>query len=109
MDSYQLEKDRWDDSDFGQMGWHDATIWSSHANFDQFEFLLDIDYIFKWAKPREVESPFSFWVAPATMVFSNAHSVVIDIESSQGMIEIANLHRGDPETTPNGKSNATIL
>jgi hypothetical protein len=104
MDSFQLEKDRWGDDDFGQMGWHDATIWSFHASPDQFEFLLDLDYIFKWVKPQKDESFFKFWVAPVTMVFSNAHSVVIDIESPQGNIEIADLHRGEPEATPNQKT-----
>ena len=86
------------------MGWHDASVWSFLANSDQFEFLLDLDYIFKWVKPQKGDSFFKFWVAPVTMVFNNAHSVVIDIESSQGTIEIADLHRGDPEATPNGKA-----
>lgn len=103
MDAYKLEKTRWDDGDFLQMGWHDATVWSFFANPDQFEFLIDLDYISKWVKPQEDETYFRFWVAPVTMVFSNAHSVVIDIESPQGTIEIADLHRGEPEPTPNGK------
>ena len=104
MDSYKLEKTRWDDSDFGQMGWHDATVWSFLANPDRFEFLLDLDYIFKWVEPQENEAHFQFWVAPVTMVFSNIHSVVIDIESRQGTIESADLHRGEPEPTPNKKA-----
>ena len=104
MESYQLEKECWDDSDFPEMGWHDATVWSFHGNPEQFEFLLDLDYIFKWVKPQGDESFFKFWVAPVTMVFNNAHGVVIDVKSPQGSIEIADLHRGDPETTPNGDS-----
>lgn len=104
MDSYQLEKFRWDDGDFRQMGWHDATIWSYLAIPDQFEFLLDLDYIFKWVKPQDEETYFKFWVSPVTMVFSNAHSIVLDIESPQEAIDIADLHRGEPEPTPNNRA-----
>lgn len=103
MESFQLEKKRWDECDFPEMGWHDATMWSFSANPDQFEFLLDLDYIFKWVKPEKDETYFSFWVAPVTMVFSNVHGVAINIESQQGTIEIADLHRGEPEPTPNGE------
>jgi len=104
MESYRLDKARWDDSDFREMGWHDATLWSFVANPDQFEFLLDLDYIFKWVKPKKDDSFFNFWVAPVTMVFNNVSGVVIDIESAQGAIQIADLHRGGPETAPNGKT-----
>ena len=102
MDSYELEKPAWDDSDFELMGWHDARIWSMLADTDAFEFLLDLDYIFKWVQPGEGETYFSFWVAPVTMVFENAHTVRIDIESQLGEIEVADLHREVPEPTRTG-------
>ncbi|WP_152004712.1 hypothetical protein [Desulfoluna spongiiphila] len=85
------------------MGWHDASIWSMVSNAEQFEYLFDIDYIFKWVVPKENETYFKFWVAPVTMVFESAFDVKIDIESQQGLIEVAELHMEYPELTPNGK------
>jgi hypothetical protein len=102
MDSYELEKAVWNDGDFEVMGWHDARIWSMLANIDEFEFLIDLDYIFKWVRPGEGETYFRFWVAPVTMVFENAHVVRSDIESQLGEIEVADLFREAPEPTRTG-------
>lgn len=100
---FSLEKAIWDDADFATMGWHDATLWSMLADPYSFEVLVDIDYIFEWVRPAEGEAHFKFWVAPATMVFENAADLKINIESSQGSIEIANLHRQTIGPTPNGR------
>jgi hypothetical protein len=103
MDNYNLEKSVWSDSDFAEMGWHDTTLWSTAANPDAYEFLIDLDYIFKWVDPAVGETYYKFWVAPATMIFENANAVQFDIESNLGAIEVADLHRGEPMPTPNGK------
>jgi len=97
---YQLEKPIWDDSDFEVVGWHDATVWSILPNPTEYEFLLDLDYIFKWVAPEDGVSYFKFWVSPVTMVFQNAYDLQIDISSSPGSIEIADLHRDKPELLP---------
>jgi len=104
MDSYQVEKPVWDDSDFDAMGRHDARIWSMLADTDAFEFLLDLDYICKWAHPVDGETYFRFWVAPVTMVCESAHTVRIDIESQLGEIEVADLFRESPEPTRTGEA-----
>jgi hypothetical protein len=106
MEEFMLEKTVWDDNDFSIMGWHDATLWAMMANPPDFEFLIDLDYIFKWVNPKPWETYFKFWVAPATMMFENVHDVKINIESSQGIIEIADLLRENPHRTPNGKFTA---
>lgn len=103
MSTYCLEKPIWSDADFEIMGWHDTTIWSMLADTDNYEFLLDIDYIFKWVDPNPGEIYFKFWVAQATMIFENAHDIKIDIESSQGSIEIDSLLMENPTISPNGK------
>lgn len=103
MSSYNLEKSLWSDSDAGSMGWHDASIWAMVSNAEDFEYLFDVDYIFQWVDPEEDETYFKFWVAPVTMVFENAINVKIDIESQQGLIEVADLHIENPELTPNKK------
>lgn len=103
MSEYELEKEVWSENDFNVMGWHDASIWSMAPNSEQFEYLLDLDYIFKWVHPEEGETYFKFWVAPVTMVFENTSDVKIEIESQQGLIEVSDLHMEYPELTPNGK------
>jgi|SRR5664280_176294 len=103
MDTFELEKLIWDESDFENMGWHDSQIWSLFANPDAFEFLVDLDYIFKWVCPPEGEKYFQFWVAPATMVFENVHDIKIQLASEQGTIEVADLLREEPSLVPNGR------
>ena len=68
-----------------------------------FEFMFDLDYIFRWIQPGQGETYFRFWVAPVTMVFESAHTVKIDIESPQGSIEVADLHREAPEPIRDGE------
>lgn len=99
-DHYQLEKAVWTSNDFEVMGWHDSRVWAMVAAEESYEFAMDLDYIFKWVHPEPGETYFQFWVAPVTMVFENAHDISIDIESSLGGIEVADLQREEP--TPNG-------
>ena len=103
METYDLEKPVWTESDFKVMGWHDAKVWGLLANSEEWEYLIDLDYIFKWVHPKEGENHFKFWVSPVTMVFENAYEINIDIESRQGEIEVANLHMENPRKTKNGK------
>lgn len=103
MKPYRLEKTIWIDKDFSSMGWHDATVWAISPNPDEYELLLDIDYIFQWVEPAEGNLYFQFWVSPVTMVFESAHSLKIGIESPGGSIEIADLYREHPSLAPNGK------
>lgn len=103
MDTFLLEKFVWDDEDFEKMGWHDATIWSVAANPKNYEFNLDIDYIFKWVSPDPGETNYKFWVSPVTMVFENVHTIRMEIASEQGDIQVADLSRGAATPTPNKK------
>lgn len=103
MEPYRLTKLVWSDTDFAALGWHDATIWAVAAIPEEYEFLLDLDYIFKWVEPADGEDHYKFWVSPVTMLFRDVHSVKFDLESRQGSLEIANLHRGNSRPTPNGK------
>jgi hypothetical protein len=64
--TYQLEKRIWTENDFEKMGWHDTTIYKVRLAED---LELDIDYILQWNKPELEGIPFTFWVAPATLVF----------------------------------------
>lgn len=99
---YRLEKPLWTADDFEVMGWHDSRLWAMVADEERFEFAMDLDYIFNWVHPGPDETYFKFWVAPVTMVFENAYDVTINIESRQGGIEVADLHREDSKPAPNG-------
>ena len=59
--SYEPEKKIWREEDFARMGWHDATVWGMAADPDHFEYLFDLDYIFKWVAPSDGERFFKFW------------------------------------------------
>lgn len=101
IDQYQLEKTVWTSDDFNVMGWHDARVWAMVADEESWEFAMDLDYIFKWVHPEPGETYFQFWVAPVTMVFEDAFNITIEIESDQGCITIAELHRQELKPTSN--------
>jgi hypothetical protein len=103
MHTFHPEKLVWSHQDFEVMGWHDATIWSMVADTGNFEFLIDLDYIFKWVDPAAGERHFKFWIAPVTMVFENAGDVRIDLTSQQGRIDVADFHLELLGPSPNGK------
>ncbi|GAA1413496.1 hypothetical protein GCM10009639_66740 [Kitasatospora putterlickiae] len=93
-----LEKSVWSEADFEEMGWHDATIHgvSVQQTDDTLpRLLLDLDYIVRWVHPVRPAKSFSFWVAPATLVFEE----VWDLEGDLGFkgthleLEIDDVHR----------------
>ena len=96
MEVYKHDKDVWDDADFENMGWHDATVWAVHSNPDKSELLVDLDYIFSWVNPAGGAAHFTFWVAPVTMVFREIYDLKIALESARGGIEIADFTRSAP-------------
>lgn len=88
--AYQLEKWLWTEADFEHMGWHDARIYA--IQFGK-KISLDIDYIFQWVQ-EDADSFFSFWVAPATLVFPDAANVAISVDFRLGgELEIEHIHR----------------
>jgi hypothetical protein len=79
MDKYELEKKIWTDADFEKMGWHDCRIYKIRLT-DNLE--LDIDYILQWNKPDIKGLPFTFWVAPATLVFRHVSNIQFEIDTA---------------------------
>lgn len=78
MEKYILEKRIWSEADFDEMGWHDSHIYKLRLS-ENLE--LDIDYILKWNQPDIEGLPFTFWVAPATLVFSNVSNLQFEMEA----------------------------
>lgn len=94
---YQLNKSIWTEDDFDMMDWHDGFIYAFSFG-ENYQFLLDIDYIFKWVEARK---KYKFWVSPCTLVFENAYDIIIDIESSSGGLDIDNIIRQNPQRPKN--------
>ena len=99
MDKFILEKKIWTHNDFDTMGWHDATIYglSIEKSEDHWtaDFLLDIDYLFKWVHPIPPAQTFTFWVAPCTLIFKECFDVHINFKTDGGsldLMEIGNLY-----------------
>lgn len=76
---YELEKRIWTDADFEQMGWNDCLIYKMRVSGD---LALDIDYILQWNQPDIEGLPFTFWVAPATLVFKHVQNLVLEIDTT---------------------------
>jgi hypothetical protein len=91
---FTLEKALWTDADFERMNWHDSRIHAVAFQPQLFELWLDVDYIFRWIKPSD-ERHFQFWVAPATLVFSNVYNLKLDIESLAIGFSIQAIKRSD--------------
>lgn len=76
---YELEKSIWTETDFEKMGWHDSNIYKTRLAED---LELDIDYIFQWNKPDLEGLPFTFWVAPATLVFKQVKIISFELDTA---------------------------
>ena len=100
-DGYALEKWAWTEDDFERMGWHDAHVHAFAFLPDTWEFLLDLDYIVEWLGPAGGESHYSFWSAPATLVFDNVTELRIELEPFPGF-ELNSIERRDPQA-PDGR------
>jgi hypothetical protein len=97
-----LKKLIWNENDFEQMGWHDNKIYALAFKDEDFEFVLDIDYILKWVQPEKNDTQFKFWVVPATLVFRNVWDLNINLESNV-KLEIQDLFRENPHPPKNAK------
>ncbi len=93
---YQLEKHLWTEVDFDTMSWHDCHIHAFSFN-DDYELLLDIDYMFKWVLPKGAKY-YKFWIAPCTLIFENVHTVEFELDSGQPIIDL--IQRENPQITP---------
>lgn len=100
---FLLDKSIWTEEDFEIMGWHDSLIYAISLGKD-FEFIMDIDYIFKWVHPNEDGKHFKFWVAPCTLIFENVYDLKSDFDISEPFeLEIADITRDNPKRPSNAE------
>jgi hypothetical protein len=76
MTQYELEKWIWTEKDFETMGWHDATIYGLRLGQN---LELDIDYILQWNQPEIEGFSYTFWIAPATLIFEKPTNVSFEL------------------------------
>lgn len=97
-----LSKAAWTDADFSEMGWHDCRIHAISIGEYQDDMLppgrllLDLDYIVRWVEPARREKHFTFWIAPATLVFERAWNITGQVGPLHKVMEIADVHWLDP-------------
>ncbi len=92
---YELEKNIWTDTDFEKMGWHDSNIYKIGLTED---LALDIDYILQWNKPDIEGLPFTFWVAPATVVFKKIRNLRFELDTAfNNTFEIENIEKNETD------------
>jgi hypothetical protein len=98
------ERRIWTEADFEQMGWHDCAVHALAFRPERFELRLDLDYILRWIAPTEPGGPFTFRLAPATLVFHNVSEATVDLQPWTGALPTLDaLTRADPQPTPNGR------
>lgn len=96
-----LSQATWTEADFATMGWHDCRIHAiSIGEYDDdtlppARMLLDLDYIVRWVSPAHGEKNFTFWIAPATLVFERAWNISGRLGPLHEVLEIADIHRLD--------------
>lgn len=100
-EAYELEKWLWTEADFDRMGWHDASVYAWRLIGP--ELLLDIDYIFQWNQPEVAGASFTFWVAPATLVFQEVRDVGFDFDYAGGLSKEDALEIDSLEREPDGE------
>ncbi|MCP3660583.1 MAG: hypothetical protein GY830_09845 [Bacteroidetes bacterium] len=86
-------KELWTNEDFDVMGWHDSIIYAIRFPDTKLEFILDIDYIFKWEKKKD---SFMFWVSPCHLVFEGVLNLRMNLNFADEVgIDISSIHRGN--------------
>ena len=102
-----LSKATWTDADFPSMGWHDCRVHAvsigeyADDTFPPARMLLDLDYIVRWVQPAGRDRHFTFWIAPATLVFERAWNIDGRLGPLHEVMEIADVHRHDsPDSSP---------
>jgi hypothetical protein len=96
----------WDETDFDSMSWHDNRVHAIAFDSDTYEFALDLDFITKWCDPPEGQNHFTFFVAPASMMFENPSNIAIDLTIGNiYVLFISEISRTYLRRTPNDKYN----
>ncbi len=90
----------WTETDFANMGWHDAVVYSMSFPQENYTIRFDIDYIFKWHWEREAVRRWD--VAPCTLEFNNVSNLKVALDwQMQGNTSIRDVTRKNSRLSPN--------
>jgi hypothetical protein len=101
-EQHPVEKWVWDEADFERMGWHDCRVHAVALLEETYELCLDIDYILAWIAPAAPATHYTFWVAPATLVFENIWELTVAIDAAVPGFTLYDVVRADRQRAPNG-------
>jgi hypothetical protein len=96
---FKLDKHIWTEADFDSMNWHDNPIHAMTFS-ENFELLLDIDYIFEWVLKGK---KYLFWISPCTLVFENVYDLTFDIGPTTPRLTIDFLTKENPQRPKNSE------
>lgn len=92
MANKNSDKNNIDDDSFETISWHDCRIYAFAFLGATHQFVMDIDFILEWLPADDSSGRFRFRIAPATLVFSNAYDIKLDIETD-GPLDIQAIRR----------------
>ncbi|HNQ42757.1 MAG TPA: hypothetical protein PKL22_11710 [Saprospiraceae bacterium] len=84
---------------FNEINWTECKIHAIAFNDEEFEFLLDIDYLGKWI---EMESGYNYNISIATLVFKNVWDLNLSLEYNVDLF-IQEIDRSNPTLPRNSK------
>lgn len=84
---------------FNDIDWRECKIHSIAFNDEEFEFLLDIDYLGKWI---EAENGYNYKISTATLVFKNVWDLNLSLEFNIDLF-IQEIYRSNPGLPRNSK------
>ncbi len=96
---FKLDKYIWTEADFDSMNWHDNPVHALTFG-DNYELLLDIDYIFEWVLKGK---KYIFWIAPCTLVFENVYDLTFDIGPTTPGLTIDFVTKENPQRPKNSE------
>ncbi|EJZ23061.1 hypothetical protein NE852_07200 [Rhizobium sp. Pop5] len=95
------EKEIWTDEDFDVMGWHDCRLYSISLPNENFEFKIDIDYIFRWERRDDLF--LGFWISECDLIFHDISDLQVAIEPENTIpTTISDITRKNMRPTPSG-------
>jgi hypothetical protein len=92
-----LDKNIWTEADFENMTCHDNPIHAITFT-DNFELVLDIDYIFEWIL---IGNKYVFRISPCTWIFENVYELIFDIGPTIPGLTIDYVNKDNPKRPKN--------
>jgi hypothetical protein len=89
----------WSDAEMEGTSWHDSRVRSLLLGATTGQLLLDLDFICEWLAPDH--GLFSYYVAPATLVFPYAQEIEVSLTSAD-LMSIFSIEKRNP--TPRGNT-----